>query len=342
MLKGIIVGVFDPIRLGHQRRKLSWRAQRAGRRLAPVRDRTAAIRPGDILLAVCLRNEAVRLPFFLDWYRRLGVAHVLAVDNGSTDGSAELLADAPDVSLWQTGGSYRAARFGMDWIVALLDRHGAGHWVVTADPDEFLVYPFHETRPLPALTDWLDSAGARAYPAMLLDLYPDGPIGARPYRAGADPFEIACWFDAANYTHRPNPWYGNLWTQGGPRARAMFADRPEAAPSLNKIPLVRWERGQVYVSSTHMLLPRGLNRVWDRHGGERPAGCLLHAKFLSPLLPKVAEELERRQHYAGGMEYDAYAGRLARGGSLWTPWSTRYEGWRQLEVLGLMSRGGWA
>lgn len=305
-------------------------------------DRTPAIRPGDILLALCLRNEAPRLPFFLDWYRRLGVAHVLAVDNGSTDGSLELLRDLPDVSLWRTEDSYRAARFGMDWIVHLLGRHAHGHWVVTADPDEFLVYPFHDSRPLPALTGWLAQAGAQAYPAMLLDMYPEGQVDARPYRPGQDPFEIACWFDAANYTIRPNRWYGNLWIQGGPRARTMFADRPRLAPSLNKIPLVHWRRGFAYVSSTHMLLPRGLNRRWDAAGGERPAGCLLHAKFLSMLPGKVAEEQERREHFAGGLEYDACAAHLAGGGTLHGPWSTRYAGWRQLELLGLLSRGGWA
>jgi hypothetical protein len=32
--------------------------------------------------------------------------------------------------------------------------------------------------------------------------------------------------------------FGNLWIQGGPRARRFFADDPERAPALNKIPLV--------------------------------------------------------------------------------------------------------
>ena len=337
-----MVRLVDQFRLGLRRRRLLARAARQGARLTPVADRTGAIRPGDILLAVTLRNEAVRLPYFLDWYRRLGVAHILAVDNGSDDESCEYLAAQPDVSVWSCTGSYRAARFGMDWVTCLLNRHATGHWVVTVDPDEFLVYPFHDTRPLAALTEWLEVTGARAYPAMLLDMYPEGQVGAEPYEAGQDPFATACWFDAANYTIRPNPWYGNLWIQGGPRARTMFADRPTLAPSLNKIPLVRWRRGTVYVSSTHMLLPRGLNRVWDRLGGERPAGCLLHAKFLSPMIGKVAEELERREHFADGLEYRAYAARLDQGLTLWTPQSTRYAGWRQLERLGLISHGGWA
>ena len=36
---------------------LELRDRRAGRRLAPVQDRTAAIGPSDVLLVTCLRNE---------------------------------------------------------------------------------------------------------------------------------------------------------------------------------------------------------------------------------------------------------------------------------------------
>ena len=41
----------------------------------------------------------------------------------------------------------------------------------------------------------------------------------------------------------------NLAIQGGPRAR-FFAKDPRRAPTLNKVPLVRWQRGYVYVNST--------------------------------------------------------------------------------------------
>ena len=57
---------------------------------------------------------------------------------------------------------------------------------------------------------------------------------------------------------------------------------------------------------------------------------------------KAAEEAARGQHYAGGREYAAYRARLAEGVDLWTEWSERYINWRQLEILGLMSKGNWA
>ncbi|MFT3690636.1 glycosyltransferase family 2 protein [Paenirhodobacter sp.] len=325
------------LRLRRERRLQQLRGLIRSPQLRRISDRRA-IAPGAILACVTLRNEAVRLPYFLDYYRRLGVDHFLMIDNESTDGSADLLRSEPDVTLWHARGSYRAAQFGIDWQNHVLRHNASGHWVLTVDPDEFLVYPFCDIRPLRALTDWLDNDGARTFPAMLLDMYPRGPIGAQPYRAGQDPFEIACWFDAGNYTISRNPWLKNLWIQGGPRARCFFADDPRAAPALNKIPLVRWDRGTVYRSSTHVLLPRHLNITYD--GGEGAAGCLLHAKFLSPLAAKIGEELHRGEHYAQSREYRAY-GDLA-GEDLWTEFSTRYRDWRQLEELGLMSRGGWA
>lgn len=208
--------------------------------------------------------------------------------------------------------------------------------------DEFFIYPFCDTRPIRALTDWLDTYDLRSFPAMVVDMYPKGPIGAEPYREGQNPFEIANHFDSGNYTISKNPTMRNLWIQGGPRARTMFTDKPELAPSLNKIPLVKWHWSCCFASSTHMLLPRGLNLTYDEWGGEKASGCLLHAKFLSTFEAKVEEELQRREHFAGSREYLAYAETLKGDANLWCKWSERYVNWRQLEILGLMSKGNWA
>ena len=328
------------MRLRRKRAKI--RAFRKHFSLRPVSDRTAQIRPGDVLLFSTLRDEYVRLPYFLQYYRDLGIAHFLIVDNDSSDGGTEYLARQPDVSLWTTKASYKRSRFGVDWLNWLQSRYGHGHWTLVVDPDEFLVYPFCDTRPIRALTDWLDSSAVKSFGAMLLDMYPKGRLDAVPYRAGQDPMEIAAWFDPGNYMIEKNRLYGNLWIQGGPRARMFFADRPKKAPALNKTPLVRWDRRYAYDSSTHMLLPRGLNLTYDEWGGEKASGILLHAKFLDTFTAKAEEELSRAQHYSGSMEYKAYAARVRDNPELWCKWSEKYINWRQLEILGLMSKGNWA
>ncbi len=103
-------------RMRLRRKRCHLRAYRRSRDLSVVRDRTRAIGPEAILLTSTLRNERVRLPYFLRYYRDLGVDHFLMVDNGSDDGSIDYLAGQPDVSIWATTASYKRAHFGVDWM----------------------------------------------------------------------------------------------------------------------------------------------------------------------------------------------------------------------------------
>ncbi|MEO9648392.1 MAG: glycosyltransferase family 2 protein [Roseobacter sp.] len=324
------------------RKCLRYRADLKSANLRPVADRTFKIKPNEILLFSTQRNEKVRLPYFLKYYRDLGVSHFLFVDNGSTDGAAEFLAEQPDVSIWHTDASYKNSRFGIDWLNHLQSRYGHGHWCLTVDPDEFFLYPFCDTRPLPALAHWLDSCSIRSFGSMLLDMYPKGRLADHSYVEGKNPFDVACWFDSGNYTIKHNREYWNLWIQGGPRARVFFPNEPTRAPALNKIPFVKWDRRYAFVQSTHMLLPRGLNLVYDDLGGEKTCGVLLHAKFLDTFSGKAREETLRQQHYAAGDEYRAYVENSFERDEIWTNWSEKFINWRQLEGLGLMSKGNWA
>ena len=54
------------------------------------------------------------------------------------------------------------------------------------------------------------------------------------------------------------------------------------------------------------------------------------------------QELARGQHYAESHEYRAYREGLKDQPDLWCKWSEKYINWRQLEILGLMSKGNWA
>ncbi|WP_316646858.1 glycosyltransferase family 2 protein [Ovoidimarina sediminis] len=324
--RGTLMSLLRAYALRWRRRRFCWRARRAARDLTTVTDRTDRIGGNAILLFLCFRDEMERLPAFVSHYRGLGVDHILAVDNGSSDGSDRFLSEQPDVSLWRTTASYRASRFGMDWINALLGRYGAGHWCLTVDADELWMGPAR----LPDVTAALEREGREVQGALMLELYPDGPLGAQSFGSGDDPLLLLKGFDARGYSARVQPRFGQLWVQGGPRARAFFRARPDHAPTLNKTPLVHWRKGYAYVSSTHSLLPRRLN---DWRGGEN--ALLLHTKFLPSVVERSRTERARGEHFGEPELYDAYYEALAEGPTLWHAETAAFEGWAQAKELGL-------
>lgn len=306
--------------------------------LRPVANRTARIRKDDILLVCCQRNELMRLPFFFEYHRRLGIAHFLFIDNDSDDGSREWLEKQEDCSVWRTASSYRKSNFGIDWANTLLRRYGTGHWCLTVDPDEFLVFPRMETRSLRGLCQLLDEEARPSFQAVMLDCYSDKPLSESHYKMGEDPFTVCPFFDKDGY-FQDEGWGHATHIRGGPRLRTYFADKPAAAPALNKTPLIKWRWYYHYRSSMHDSRPYYLNNA-QRQSATPVTGCLFHFKFMSSLSAKVTEEITRKQHYADSAEYKRYgsAGNviLHREGT-----STRYRSSQQLIDLGLMSQGSW-
>ncbi|MEM6886672.1 MAG: glycosyltransferase family 2 protein [Pseudomonadota bacterium] len=306
--------------------------------MSAVANRTGSIGRDDVLCVLCVRNEMQRLPHFLEHYRKLGVAHFLIVDNGSHDGTSQYLSQADDVSLWKTDMPYKPARYGMDWLNWLLLRYGRGHWCLSVDADEVLLYPDHEAHALPALTRWLDAHDIPAMGALMLDLYPKGSPDRQTYVPGQAPWSVLNWFDAFGYWSVRHRKTGHLKVQGGIRARKFFALAANRAPTLNKIPLVRWRWGYVYMNSTHNMLPPELEaQPPDR----APSGVLLHTKFLPGVSQRAVEERDRGQHFSDARAYSDYYASLATSPDLWDSSATEFENAKQLEDLGLLFRGDW-
>ena len=172
-------------------------------------------------------------------------------------------------------------------------------------------------------------------------MYHATALGACQHSGDQDPIATLTHFDAGNYQIQHQPKLGNLWIQGGPRMRHFFKSDPRKAPTLNKVPLVKWNRRYVYHSSMHNILPRHLNEIYDTQGGELTSGVLLHTKFLPDIAARSVQEMRRKEHFENSDLYTDYYETLATNPTLMTDHSTAYKNWRQLERLGLMSRGGW-
>ncbi|SJK83792.1 uncharacterized protein HELO_2397H [Halomonas elongata DSM 2581] len=339
MLQGVSSWIRHKYRWGAELYPFFRSAFHYGRRMSLEQDNTSSIQKGEILLFSTMKNEGHRLEFFLDYYRKMGVSHFFLVDNNSDDDTAEILSRHSDVTRFLAKDGYKETNFGMHWLNYLLFKYGRGHWCMTCDPDEFLVYPHCNTRDLKDLTSYLESIRQDSFFTVMIDMYGEGPVSETWYEPGSDPLGACPYFDQSGYSKQYNHDMRNLFVQGGVRRRVFAKEAPASAPALNKVPLVKWKWNYAYVSSMHMALPRRLNQCIDER---KVTGGILHFKFISQLNDKVKQEMVAKQHYNDSAEYKQYGRVIDNRDLLFHPQvSTRYESWETLEHLGLINKGEW-
>lgn len=310
----------------------------AGLQLNLVQDNLSKISKNDILLFACLRNEKMRMSYFVEYYRKLGVKHFIFVDNDSTDGFMDWAQGEADVSVWHTAASYKNSKFGMLWLNDLLHRYGTGHWNVVVDPDEFLVYPYMETRSLKALASFLEEERRSCMHAVMLDTYSDQALEKTVLNEGQNPFEVCPYFDRDGYIQSPG-WGGGTWIRGGVRLRIHFSKNTGSAPALNKIPFIKWQKNFHYNMSMHDARPLMLNRAHSPNEVST-TGALFHFKMVASLTKKAQEEMNRKEHYAGGREYERYHAESTKS-FFQEGISIKYKSAKQLQDLGIISPGQW-
>ena len=306
--------------------------------------REIPLRKDEIRLFAVMRDEMLRLPYFVNYYRQAGVDRFFFIDNKSVDGSAEFILNQPDCHLFYTEGSYGNSRAGVDWLNSLLGMYGQGHWILLADIDEIFVYPSCETAGLANFCSWLDSCGHEAVYTILLDMYSELPIREVKYHQGED-FRIACPFYDKDYSLVPRygipgifPAFPPFEHIGGPRPRLCFprqntaavwprikpklarrlmtmfqkvgflrnAEPPVAATQTFKVPLVKWRRNFAFVTS-HRLNRVTLSPV---------TGAMLHFKYFQDFGKRIDDALASGEHYMGSSEYRLYAKLLASNSNL--------------------------
>jgi len=300
--------------------------------LRRIDSRRLNITPNEILSVACVRDESLRLPYFLEYHRKLGVDRFFIVDNDSQDGTQEYLLAQPDVHVFTTRQRYSESRCGVDWFNALLHEYAVGHWALTLDADEMLVYPSSERIGLRRLVEVFDRRNEGALMTFLLDMYADQPIRETRYRRGEPFIETCPFFDRDSYVYdRSDPAFAYVPVRGGVRARLFWEgyERDRPAPFLRKVPLVKWRSDLKYAASTHQLE----GAVFSL----RLTGALLHFKLFSDFCERAILEAERGEHWESAGQYSVYSEVILAQPDL-NPWyegSIRYDDSAQLSALGL-------
>jgi len=293
------------------------------------------VQPNENALICCFvcRNESARLPYFLEYYRGLGVDEFFAIDNGSTDGTTEFLKSQSDVHIWISDLSFNQANFGSAWFEVVLRAHARGRWCITVDVDELLYFPDCERVSLPEYCKQLESAGKRVLPTVLLELYSSDAVDDTRYEAGTDFRGTCSYFDREFYHKRiedSGPYGNQTYYFGGVRERVFGASD---AFCQSKVSVIKYDTDCVLAGGQHWT---NLDR--ELIAGSR--GCLLHFKYFSDFDSRVKEEVNREEHYADALQYKQYVSRLDDEGnplSLFDPsHSLKLESSQQLVELGIM------
>ena len=275
----------------------------------------------DILLFAVMFNGIEFVDWFLNHYRNLGVDHFFIVDNGSTDGTFEILRRQPDVSLFRQTDSFRTAGCGIFWINHLIRRFGVGHWCLQVDMDEAFVFPNMERgRSLRDFLGFLTARGWASVPAIMLDIYPEVLTDS----PGANSFAASRYFDT-DYHAFPNEIPPYQFIQGGIRARMSGRSL-----MMTKAPLVRPTTDFAFLANNHQHTHLPVSEV---------SGALLHYKFVGNLRLRVDEAIEREEHFMGARFYRALRDPLAGSGEdlpLLSEFSRVYESPQDLIREGLM------
>jgi glycosyltransferase involved in cell wall biosynthesis len=283
----------------------------------------------EIRLFMVVRNEALRLPYTINYYRKMGVNRFFIIDNNSTDTTREFLLAQPDTHVFFTGQSFTGF---WKWIEALLERYGKNHWCLVVDADEIFVYPHYEAISLFDLCKYLDKMKHDAIHSILVDMYPDKEVALNRYQAGDDLFQNSPYFDpycyARDYWEWRNPKTGRDFCfnayHDGTRFRIFGLH-----VCCSKVPLLKY--------SDKVYLTEGMHTI-DGANLSELQGAVLHFKFLPDFASRVNEEAEREQHWNNAYEYKVYAKKINEGNfkRLYHQGSLKYEGSNQLVKLGFM------
>lgn len=287
-------------------------------------DNTGKIKKDDIVSIAPVYNEKTRLVRYIEHNKKIGIDHMIFIDNSSTDNPKEIIEKYDFCSLFYTDSSYAKARSGVYWFNYLLHKYAHKHWCIFVDIDELFIFPYCDTRNIHELVEFFEMHNKKSVCSTMVDLY-RSPTDNKNY-----------YFDTCGYFYFTR---GNrMFVRGGPRVRIYNNDSPDQSPTNVKYPLIKFDRDVFYRNSSHQIYPTSYCSC-HLTGKILPTSVIAHYKFDEIFEKKVSEALERREHFGGAIEYKIYAKKENQ--YFFNEFSKVFSGWKSFVEAGLMSEGQW-
>ncbi|MCO4796573.1 MAG: glycosyltransferase family 2 protein [Amylibacter sp.] len=231
---------------------------------------------GNVTLITVVKNDLPRIPWFLNYYRKMGIDRFVFIDNGSQDDSRTYLRAQSDVHLYHAHAPYYQGYAGVKWINQLSDQYASNGWVLYVDVDEALVFPRMETNTIKTLTRYMEENNQEALSGFMVDMFSndiqeqddaDSPVDfMQNYRFFENSYQI---IPAVLCPYKIN--FGGF--------RQHFG----ATENMTKTPLFRGGRNISLLYSSHSISPAAISDVT----------CgLLHYKFTNHLVDSFSMDIK--------------------------------------------------
>lgn len=298
--------------------------QISGSRMKRLDSKPIPKNKSEIRLFLIVRNESLRLPYFFEYYKKLGVDRFFVVNNNSTDKTQDFLLKQNNTHIFFTKEVFKRQAERFDYLI---HKYGLGHWCVVVDADEFLRYPHSEKLDIKKLCSYLDEQNFNSLHCLLLDMYANKPLDKVKYNKGQNPIFITPFFDVDSHsiTRKYNEGSIDFMFVGGLRNRVFNID----AIWLSKYPLIKVHKKLYLHWGTHIIENSHIANI---------IGTSLHFKYFNDFIPRVSEETIRKEHWNNAKQYQIYNSKTANNPSInfYNSKSTAFKNNNQLIKLRLM------
>ena len=251
------------------------------------------------LVVVCLMRDAeLTITSFIEHYISLGAAHIVLLDNDSSDRTVELASAYDNVSVFRCTLPFAQYQLPMKrWLAR---EFCTGCWCLNVDSDELFLYPEAEEVQLSDFLHYLRSNSFTAVSAHMLDMFEDSPLHNIQSTPKDDLRKKYQHYDLED-VHEVLPEVREKLTsnsirclRGGIR-KTLFGSGHFL---LTKMPLFFVDDDiQIFPQNEHFVEKANIADV---------TGVLLHYKLLSSFGEKAEDAVKRRNHWRNSTEYKLY------------------------------------